>query len=85
MEFTAKSVTKELTISSGKLLGGKVRNLITGAEYSLDIKDEFTVCYSSGASLLSARFSVGCLRKWCVSASGKVWSAGSWQPLTPPM
>ena len=28
------------------------------------------------ASLLSARFSVGCLRKWCVSASRKVWSAG---------
>lgn len=33
----------------------------------------------------SARFSVGCLRKWCVSASGKVWSAGGWQPPTPPM
>ena len=55
MEFTAKSVTKELTISSGKLLGGKVRNLITGAEYPLDVNDEFIVCYSSGASLLSAR------------------------------
>lgn len=55
MEFTAKSVKKTLSVSSGKLLGGKVRNLITGAEYSLDIKDEFTVCYRKGASLLSAR------------------------------
>ena len=25
------------------------------------------------------------LRKWCVSASRKVWSAGGWQPLTLPM
>ena len=39
----------------------------------------------AAASLLSARFSAGCLRKWYVSASRKVWPADGWQPPIPPI
>ncbi len=55
MEFTAKSVKKTLSVSDGRLTGGSIVNLVTGAEYALAPSDEFTVCYRASASRFSAK------------------------------